>query len=699
MSDISLSSQQILTQALAQLTQAQNTSPIAKQAAQVIIQHLAGNQITINIPKQQQSIQLPKPEKLPAGLIGMPVEAQLSSVLDKSGKRAVQGTLALFDGNITDHNTGKHKATLLSKLNQAQINTILEAIGSKAAPEPSAKAQIINAKIVAISSNTITVAAQINGREQTIKLNVPELPQAIKVAQTVQIQVVARGADWQVSLLKGSQTNSVVKGHSSLESPVIIDKQQIVKLLQSESARTSPTNQPASLQIPKQALVELLTRQPQLLSTAALEKLATLPASVTKVSLTLNKNLHGELKATVQMPALTIKLTGEQTKQLQTLLGNNSNLDAGKVISEQKESLAVSHNTRSNKTEVSSSPTQSDVRPTASTENKSDIGLSKGRINVAEIPPMQKQQLVQQINDVIRRLLPQSASPSETLLQIEKSLLDTSVIKDPTTKVILEQLVKQIQHSTVQGKEADANHIKQLMSQAAVPLTSAQIVQPANQQQGLMGGLITLLQVALSARLVKAQPQSNERVSQIITTLLGVSVKPTVTQTQRSMNDVNQLEQKHQILKQLGRLFTQHQTSKLVSAEQTLQGQEALYYVLPSGTGENKRDIELLIKREPDSGSQQTKKTKASGIWHLTMKLDVGEMGQILTKARLHDTRLELDLYTSNEQIKELVFNYLPLFKRRLETLGIEVAKTQCQLGKIPEQLQARPYQIFETKA
>ncbi|GAA0855901.1 flagellar hook-length control protein FliK [Aliiglaciecola litoralis] len=703
MSDISLNTQQQLTQALAQLTRAQSTSPIAKQAAQVIIQHLAGNQISLGVNRQPASIQLPKPDKLPAGLVGTPVEAQLRAATDTSGKGLQQSILALFDRTSTSGTN-----LLVARLNQAQLSVLLDAVATKVEPESGTKSQIVNARVTAISGNTLSVSTQINGKAQQLSVIASPLPTGLKVGQRVQLQLIPQGNDWQVRLLTPSQLNPQNQSQSKSSStaapslsatPVSLDKPQLVKLLPAQPDRVVSDNQANSISIPRYVLTETLSRQPALLPLLAQQKLAGIASHITQVKLVINQSGAGEIRAFSPEPAATLKLTPEQFKQVQSML-NGENTPRVKEGTAHRPSAThtVSQQNLEGKS-VASTITQPNIGLSESVEAKIAAATPANKLAVADLPNAQKQVVQQQISDIIRRLMPQAGSPSDSLAQIEKGLADISLFKDPASKVIIEQLAKQLQQVSVQGKDADANQIKQLLTQAAQPITSVQLTQPVNQQQGLMSGLIALVQVVLAARLGRAQPQSSERLSQVMNTLTGVSNTAPTSQPQRSINEVHLLEQKHQLLKQLGRLFAQHQTAKLTSAEQMLQGQEALYYVLPSGTGDNRRDVELLIKRELEHKEQSTKKDSKNTIWHLTMKLDVGDIGQILSKATLRDMTLELDFYTSNETVKELVFNYLPLFKKRLESLGIEVAKTQCQLGKIPEQLHSRPYQMFETKA
>ena len=79
------------------------------------------------------------------------------------------------------------------------------------------------------------------------------------------------------------------------------------------------------------------------------------------------------------------------------------------------------------------------------------------------------------------------------------------------------------------------------------------------------------------------------------------------------------------------------------------------------------------------------------------MLLSIGVLGDALCKCRLEDMSLELDIYTSTEDLKVAVLEHLPLLKKRFGALGLELNNSQCQLGKIPETLKSRPYQLLQT--
>jgi flagellar hook-length control protein FliK len=120
---------------------------------------------------------------------------------------------------------------------------------------------------------------------------------------------------------------------------------------------------------------------------------------------------------------------------------------------------------------------------------------------------------------------------------------------------------------------------------------------------------------------------------------------------------------------------------------------------LPINIGNQFKDIELLIKRKKENEKQTDSTQEQAKAWHLTMKMDISDIGQLLSKAKVLDNGLELSFYSSNDQVKERVIQFIPQLTTRLKQLGIEVIRSDCQLGKIPDSLQKRPYHLFETQA
>ncbi|MDU0356138.1 flagellar hook-length control protein FliK [Paraglaciecola aquimarina] len=305
---------------------------------------------------------------------------------------------------------------------------------------------------------------------------------------------------------------------------------------------------------------------------------------------------------------------------------------------------------------------------------------------------------------LIQQMLRVAQAKAETLnvgmQNIEQALTDPELVKqgtDPNHKQLVEQLLQQTKTTLPQGKESDAQQIKQLLTSPAINLTPSQLVS-ATTNQGFISGLVAMLQMSLSARLTRAQTSRDDHVARALNAILPQSAKAKSALTGKGLNEFLQLEQKHQLAREIGRLFAGHQTNKLHNAEQLLQGQESVYYNIPALMNGTFQDVELLIKREEQQKEQNDQAASSHKTWQLTMKLTIGELGELLTKAKLRPDNLEVDFYASNQEVKIQVMNYLPLLKRKLESLGIEVSKSQCQLGKIPDSLQQRPYHVFQTK-
>jgi len=239
--------------------------------------------------------------------------------------------------------------------------------------------------------------------------------------------------------------------------------------------------------------------------------------------------------------------------------------------------------------------------------------------------------------------------------------------------------------------------IQQVLSSAALVTTSTTLTTPVS-QSGFVQGLVTLLQLALAGRALQRQPSLKSLIdmpdSVIAKTLnnLGVSTTPS-----RVSQDVNQLDTRQQLLSQLKTLLAGHQQTKLNNAETRIQGQDAFYYVLPS-LSQTQAPTELLIHREKERQNKQKETQDSRSLWNVTMKLDIGDTGQVLAKSKIAQDTITLNLYASNEVILHRIADTLPYLTKRLSSLGLEVTEANYQRGQVPDTLNTRPHQIFETR-
>ncbi|MFZ8198915.1 flagellar hook-length control protein FliK [Alteromonas portus] len=242
-----------------------------------------------------------------------------------------------------------------------------------------------------------------------------------------------------------------------------------------------------------------------------------------------------------------------------------------------------------------------------------------------------------------------------------------------------------------------SQRLQQLISSQALVTTPINLTSPVN-ASSFVQGLVALVQLALAGRALQRQPGLKEQIdapdSIVSKTLANMGVS---TQPSRVSQDMNQLDGRQQLLSQLKTLLSSHQQNKIANVDSRIQGQDSFYYVLPS-LSQHQSPPELLIKRE--QGGQNNKHAQAGqrSLWNITMKLDIGDSGQVLAKSKIDKSTITLDLYASNDEVLKRIGDTLPYLHKRLTSLGLAVENTSYQRGHIPDTLNSRPHQIFETR-
>lgn len=309
---------------------------------------------------------------------------------------------------------------------------------------------------------------------------------------------------------------------------------------------------------------------------------------------------------------------------------------------------------------------------------------------------------LKQLQQSIQQIASESAtsdikSSLESLIQSLKS--PELGAGNEALKQQLQQISKQLVSSDAELANIDPKQIKQLLTGPSLTTTplSLNTVQPPSH---FLSGLMTLVQLSLSARLAKQQPKMAEQLINSLSPLLAATgaggKKANVTA--RALRDFSTNEQKSGLLKLASDTLNSHANQKLDQADKAFQGQEAMHYILPFGSESTNKPAELLIKREQQQDQDKSKDKQAQSVWSLTMKLSIGPLGEVLSKAKLNQDSLDIDFYTSSAHLKDLVFNFMPLLKKRFEQLGIEMKIGACEVADIPSSLATKPYQIFEMK-
>jgi hypothetical protein len=260
------------------------------------------------------------------------------------------------------------------------------------------------------------------------------------------------------------------------------------------------------------------------------------------------------------------------------------------------------------------------------------------------------------------------------------------VVKSGTKKLALDM-----------NEQGLSQRLQQLISTQALVTTPINLTSPVN-ASSFVQGLVALVQLALAGRAMQRQPGLKTQIdapdSIVSKTLANMGV---TTQPSRVSQDMNQLDGRQQLLSQLKTLLSSYQQNKIANVDSRIQGQDSFYYILPS-LSQHQSPPELLIKREQSGQNNKHAQSGQRSLWNITMKLDIGDSGQVLAKSKIDKSTITLDLYASSDEVLKRIGDTLPYLHKRLTSLGLVVENTSYQRGHIPDTLNSRPHQIFETR-
>jgi len=272
--------------------------------------------------------------------------------------------------------------------------------------------------------------------------------------------------------------------------------------------------------------------------------------------------------------------------------------------------------------------------------------------------------------------------------------IDKNSVEAKTSTPNTQQNMQATQNNT---DSSIASRIYGLLNAPAIAVTPLSLTSPIA-ASNFVQGLVALLQLSLAGRALSRQPSLKVQIdspdsiiSKTITNTSGSAPSSRVAQ------DVANLDSRSNLLANLKTLLANHQHSKVAQAENRVQGQDSFFYALPS-VSQHYAPAELLVQREPDRQHGKEDKDGEKRLWNVTMKLDIGDAGQLLAKSKIDTDTITIDLYTSNETVLTRVADTLPYLERRLADLGLNVEKMSFQRGHIPDTLNKRPHQIFETR-
>ncbi|MDO6534213.1 flagellar hook-length control protein FliK [Alteromonas stellipolaris] len=428
------------------------------------------------------------------------------------------------------------------------------------------------------------------------------------------------------------------------------------------------------------------------LSRALLSQTGSTQQALTQLTAILNGTVEGSDKTTAVLNQIAKQITGI----------NSNALPSAKPLSSPQPANTTTTSASSNSSQESIASTNDDT-----------AGIKKGAgdINTGNADTSLRKGISQLIallggsGNGIRGNATQGNNigfPSNTAPSSDKAATQATSLQDGDKNGLeTKSSTPNTQHNTqATQNNADASiasRIHALINAPAIAVTPLTLTSPIA-ASNFVQGLVALLQLSLAGRALSKQPSLKAQIdspdsiiSKTITNTSGTVLSSRVAQ------DVANLDSRTNLLANLKTLLANHQHSKVAQAETRVQGQDSFFYALPSVT-QHYAPAELLVQREPDRQHEKEGKDGDRRLWNVTMKLDIGDAGQLLAKSKIDTDTITIDLYTSNETVLTRVADTLPFLERRLADLGLNVEKMSFQRGHIPETLNKRPHQIFETR-
>jgi hypothetical protein len=428
------------------------------------------------------------------------------------------------------------------------------------------------------------------------------------------------------------------------------------------------------------------------LSRALLSQTGSTQQALTQLTAILNGTVEGSDKTTAVLNQIAKQITGI----------NSNALPSAKPLSSPQPANTTTTSASSNSSQESIASTNDDT-----------AGIKKGAgdINTGNADTSLRKGISQLIallggsGNGIRGNATQGnniGSPSNTAPSSDKAATQATSLQDVDkngleAKSSTPNTQQNIQATQNNADASIASRIHALINAPAIAVTPLTLTSPIA-ASNFVQGLVALLQLSLAGRALSRQPSLKAQIdspdsiiSKTITNTSGTVPSSRVAQ------DIANLDSRTNLLANLKTLLANHQHSKVAQAETRVQGQDSFFYALPSVT-QHYAPAELLVQREPDRQHEKEGKDGDRRLWNVTMKLDIGDAGQLLAKSKIDTDTITIDLYTSNETVLTRVADTLPFLERRLADLGLNVEKMSFQRGHIPETLNKRPHQIFETR-
>lgn len=680
----------------------------------------SGNSVHIQVPSEPASPQT----------LSVQTQGQLSL------KESATFSIGKTDSSVTlfDFLPIKQTTTLNQAEVQRLVRTLADAITLASIQSPTlSKGLYLHGVVEQASSQRLSISLQLPG-SPTVTIPTPNNTPLFSSQEKIRVQIQA--PEFQQNQKNWPVTISSIPPKHTLQSAVQITsplvKLALVKGLGTEGIKIegAPPKHVSDVLLPAQPRQPLIVSATMTLKNAQLSvqgvqsrpvlqfPVAPQPVDTLNIAkLTLPERFVSILNKVPQAKAISLQPlpaaaapsnTAPSSVQAQSSNSSTSQVHAPTISNDAvKTPASMEHHSKSGPV----SPESILAAPATTNTLRLDSELkSSSKISHSDIPVVQEK-----IRQLSRQLLAETGSTNEALGKLVQILrthsthapATTSITQQWLNKIAVDPLtavkppssatqnVASVESSAPATPDALANTIKQVVTAHSLVTTPTAILAPPSNSD-FLGALVSILQLGLTGRALRNQSGLSaiiDKPESVIAKTIGTSAAG--QSPSRVASDMAALDQRTQILKHVKTLLANHQQQKIQGAENRTQGTESFYYVLPITRDENKAP-ELLFRAEEKREHENSKSTQEGRVWHLTMKLDIGDLGELLAKSRIDGDKLKLDIYASTDPLLHKVYDTLPYLLRRLNQLGVEIEGHTCQRGQLKGLLKDAPYQLFE---
>lgn len=151
------------------------------------------------------------------------------------------------------------------------------------------------------------------------------------------------------------------------------------------------------------------------------------------------------------------------------------------------------------------------------------------------------------------------------------------------------------------------------------------------------------------------------------------------------------------LLNQLQGSLSQIRLSQVQLADSSAAQQPDYYLVFPYQQQGQPRELELLLRRRPQSADDNEEEGRDA--WLFSLRLVTDRVGAVLVKGRWDGEQAQLRFYTQDDSASRWLNRQLPRLNERVQAAGIPHIESEAHTGRVPDTLAPQANQLIRVRA